>query len=144
MKKLLLVVLLLSWTGVFAGGTSYSITIKPEDGLAGTASLAFHADGNVTLLVYESISQLNQDSLMVAEDKKETITQAIHQVLNEMLVMKKFDHLPEYRQSTVLAVTSDQVTRSLTTWRYTEQLKTLIEKVNQLLPENRKVTLEIK
>ena len=53
MNKLFIYFLILTCASI-ASAESMSFSIKPSKGLSGTASLNIHDDGKVTLLIYES------------------------------------------------------------------------------------------
>ena len=75
MRYLLVLILLLIGSNAFGSEKSISITIKPVSGIIGTVSFNMHSNQLVTVLVYESASNINETPVSIDTDAVAKISQ---------------------------------------------------------------------
>ena len=144
MRYLLTIIILLYSSSSFASEKSYSITVKPGVGIVGTASFNIHADKSVTVLVYESVSQIKESQVAIDSKASEVVVRLIEEALDELVTLTDYSTLQEYKQTSAISITQDKFTKSISTRRYSDQLKVLIETVNQYFPKEYQIQLEKK
>ncbi|MGY8813897.1 MAG: hypothetical protein ACKVHQ_04165 [Gammaproteobacteria bacterium] len=86
-----LITILISLFSTTATAESISITIKPENGLSGTTSLNIHDDGNVTVLVYESAVNINENIVNIEPNDKEALRLKVLNSIAEYLNQDSYD-----------------------------------------------------
>ena len=144
MRYLLTIIILLYSSSSFASEKSYSVTVKPSAGIVGTISFNIHSDKSVTVLVYESISQIKESQVAIDSDTSEEIVRLIEKALGELIILKDYSTLPEYKQTSAVSITQDKFTKSISTRRYSDQLKALVETIIQYSPKKYQIQLEKK
>ena len=144
MRYLLVSFLLLMGSDSFASEKSISVTIKPSTGIIGTISFNIHPNQNVTVLVYESASKINETLVSIDRKTVAKVSQLSELVLDEFLRLKDYFQLPEYKQGSAIAITQSKVTKSISTRRYSEQLILLINMIKDYVPKGYKPQLEKK
>lgn len=144
MRPLLAIIFLLYSTNSFAAEKSYSVTIKPSAGIFGTTSFNIHEDNSATLLVYESPAKITEAMVNLDTEESTEIVQLLEIVLDDLIKTIDYSSLPEYKQTSAVTVTQDKVTKSISTRRYTKKLIKLIYKVNQYIPKENQIKLEMK
>ena len=144
MRLLLAVAFLLFSTNSFGSGKSYSVTIKPKAGIVGTASFNIHDDNRITVLVYESPTKIAENMASVDAAKITEVIQLLESTIDELIEIKDYSNLPEFKQTSAVTVTKDKVTKSISTRRYTGQLIELIKAINSYIPKEYRTKLEKK
>jgi hypothetical protein len=144
MRSLLTIIILLYSSSSFASEKSYSVTVKPSAGIVGTTSFNIHSDKSVTVLIYESVSQITESPIALDSDTSEEIVRLIEKALGELIILEDYSMLPEYKQTSAVSITQGKFTKSISTRRYSDQLKALIETVIPYFPEEYKIQLEKK
>ena len=142
MRYLLASLLLLIGSNIFAAEKSTSVTMKPSSGIAGTVSFNIHPDQSVTVLIYESVSKISETTLSIDSKAAAEMSELSELVLDEFISLKGYSQLPEYKQTSAIAITQDKVTKSISTRRYSEQLISLIKMIKGHLPERHQPQLE--
>ena len=144
MRYFLLSFLLLIGSNSFATEKSISITIKPSTSIVGTISFNIHPDQNVTVLVYESFSKINESPVSIDSKTVAKVRQLSEQILDEFVSLKDYSQFPEYKQGSAIAITQSKVTKSISTRRYSEKLISLIKMIKDYAPIGYKPQLEKK
>lgn len=141
-KHLIVTLALLAAVSTAAAGEAMSITLKPSSGLAGLTAFNLHSDGRVTVLVYESASKITETTVEIESGALTQIRDLAKGVLEEFMKLDSHAAVPLYRQSLGVAITRDDVTRSVTTRRFTESALSLIESLKLYVPAMQPVALE--
>ena len=77
------------------------------------------------------------DTRVVAE-----VRQLIEDAMAELLSLKEYSSLSEYKQTSAISITQDKVTKSVSTKRYSEKLKEIIQIVNEYIPNKDIIHIE--
>lgn len=144
MRCLLVSFLILISSNSFASEKSISVTIKPSASIVGTISFNIHPDQSATVLVYESVSKITESPVRIDRKTVTKISQLSEQVLDQLVSLKDYSRLPEYKQGSAIAITQSKVTKSISTRRYSEQLISLIKMINDHVPKGYELQLEKK
>ena len=128
----------------FGSEKSISITIKPSAGIIGTISFNVHSDQHVTVLVYESASNINETPVSIDADTVAKISQLSELVLNQFVKQTDYSQFIEYKQGSAVAITESNVTKSISTRRYSEEFISLISMMMNYVPEGYRLQLEKK
>ena len=115
---------------------SISITVKPEKGLSGTTSLTIHADGNVTLLSYESASKISENTINIEANDKQLLRLHTLNAMANYLGKNSFKSLKIYSFSVSLAHTIDGVTKNISSKRLNEEAVKTMRQLIKLVPVN--------
>ena len=141
MKKRRIEVLILCLLSLNVFSEEISITLKPTKGLAGTSSVTFHEDGKVTLLVYETSTKISDNLIDIDSKAVAELTDLATKALDEYLALKQFIQLKNYTLLVGILVTQDAVTKSISSRKLTQSVITLINKLNEHIPEQYRVEI---
>jgi len=142
MKKLLAFFLLCVCCSTVFAAESVSIILKPQKGISGIVSVNVHADHSMTVLVYESPTNIVESTLPVETTIGQGIIDLSKDVFAQYVGLEDYSQLPDRKRTCAITITRDEVTKSISTRRYTEQLIALLQELNRHLPEGISLPLE--
>ena len=105
-----------------------SVTLKPAKGLSGTVSFNIHDDGNATILVYESIVNIEANI-------KEKLRLLILKAMNGCLSQNSYNHIKKYNFTLSLAHTVQGVTKNVSSKRINKEALKVIMRIIMLNPD---------
>jgi len=118
-----------------------SVTLKPSKGLTGISSMSFHEDGNVTLLVYESAAKMISNTLELDAAEAGALKGLARDTLGEYLQTDQYEQWPSLTPLLGIAHTRDEVTKSISSRRYSAAAMRLVEAINPHLPLRYRISL---
>ncbi|MEH6814132.1 MAG: hypothetical protein V7677_16485 [Motiliproteus sp.] len=130
----ILLAVLICFISVTAVADSISVTLKPERGLSGTASLNIHADGSVTILVYESPSKISENAVNIESNQKEELRSLTLSALNSYLNESDYESLKKYPFTLSVAHTVHGVTKNVSSKRMNKEAIEVLKKIILLNP----------
>lgn len=114
---------------------SISVTLKPERGLSGTASLNIHDDGSVTVLVYESSTKISENAVNIDSNQKKELRSLTLSALNGYLNESSYENLKEYNFTLSVAHTVHGVTKNVSSKRMNNEAVKVLKKIITLIPD---------
>jgi len=118
-----------------------SVTLKPSKGLAGISSMTFHQEGSVTLLVYESAAKIVNNTLELNAAEADALKALARDTLGEYLQLDQYQQWPSLKPLLGIAHTRDEVTKSISSRRYSAAALRLVEAINPHLPSEYRLSL---
>ncbi len=131
----LIIMLAVSLLSFNAMADSISVTIKPARGITGTTSINFHADGQVTALVYHSPSHITENPLSLSPEQATRLRQQAAATLAEYLSQQQFDGVKLQQQTLGIAHSHDGVTKSISSRKHSSSATALIQALKKLFPQ---------
>ena len=118
MKQLLICLSLLFSTLTFASNETIAVTVKPSTGLAGTTSYNLHASGVLTKLVYVSRTEIQEHTINTSSESKAQFKALAKSLIAEVISTEDYSTWQNEQGSLAIAVTLDEVTKSISTKRF--------------------------
>ncbi|MBV1876026.1 MAG: hypothetical protein KUG79_00155 [Pseudomonadales bacterium] len=134
MNNLLVALVILACASI-ASADSITVSLKPSKGLSGTASLNLHEDGKVTLLMYKSPVNIEENLIEVTELQLAELRAVVLKALNSYLTKTDYKAIELHDFSVSFLHTKNQVSKNITSKRLTETAKLALRKIFAVVPE---------